>query len=64
MTVTTNYATYAGLAIAICLIALLAIIQTLSYFEQRAKNRRLSQQRQAALSRYKYNDGTDRPSSS
>jgi len=62
MMVTTNYAAYTGLAIAICLITVLVMIQTLAYFEQRAKNRRLSQQRQAALSRYKYNDGTDRTS--
>lgn len=57
-----NYPAYLGIAVLLCLLVVFVVISMLQRLERRAKRLRLEQQRTAALSRYHYIDGTERPS--
>jgi hypothetical protein len=60
MTDTSNYADYIWIAAVLCVAVVVGVGGILRHFERRAHAARLNQQRTAALSRFRYNDGTDR----
>lgn len=55
-----NYPTYVGIAVLAALLVMFVVVRVLHQLDQRAKRQRLEQQRTAALSRYRYVDGTER----